>query len=468
MWVPERVIHRVPVLLFVVDVCLVGLVFFFAYDYRFSGPFLDPRAAEHSADHRLLAIAAITFWPPALHLFNLYNPSRFRLGLKLAMRIAQAGLIVAILAATVIFALNATQVSRIVFGLLFVGSGIALWGVRVTLSVLLMQVTAGLRIVVIGTGPVAKQFVDVMKEQGEAHSSVLGHFDIGEPDNAVGDDTIIGPIDQLTHTLDDEVVDRVVLAVPMERINDLDEAFGCCRELGIDVVMVPDYVPRLMSHAIPGLLFGTPVLRLDASPQFRAVMAAKRLFDILVAAFLLVASAPLLIGLSVAIRATSKGAPLFVQERLCLNGRRFELYKLRTMWEGAHLRQDELAHLNEIDGPAFKIRDDPRVTPLGRVLRRYSIDELPQLANVIKGEMSLVGPRPPLPTEVSHYSRPERRRLSIKPGMTGHWQVEGRGQPEFDKRVAFDLAYIDNWSPWLDVKILAKTLPAIWRDARLR
>lgn len=138
------------------------------------------------------------------------------------------------------------------------------------------------------------------------------------------------------------------------------------------------------------------------------------------------------------------------------------------MWEGAHLRQDELAHLNEIDGPAFKIHDDPRVTPLGRVLRRYSLDELPQLVNVIKGEMSLVGPRPPLPAEVSQYSRPDRRRLSIKPGMTGHWQVEGRSRPEFDKRVAFDLAYIDNWSPWLDAKILAKTLPAIWRDARNR
>ena len=198
MWVPEKAIHRVPVLLFLVDVCLVGLVFFFAYDYRFSGPFLDPQAAEHSADHRLLGIAAIVFWPPALHLLNLYNPSRFRLGLKLLMRIAQAGLIAAILTATVIFALNATQVSRIVFGILFVGSGVALWAVRVALSALLMQVTAGLRVVVIGTGPVAKRFVDIMTEQGEADSSVLGHFDIGEPDTSVDDDTIIGPIDQLT------------------------------------------------------------------------------------------------------------------------------------------------------------------------------------------------------------------------------------------------------------------------------
>ena len=207
---------------------------------------------------------------------------------------------------------------------------------------------------------------------------------------------------------------------------------------------------------------------MDASPQFRAVMAGKRLFDIVVAGLLLIVSLPFLGGLAIAIRATSKGAALFVQERLSLNGRPFALYKLRTMWEGSHLRQDELSHLNEIDGPAFKIRDDPRVTPLGAVLRRYSVDELPQLINVIKGEMSLVGPRPPLATEVSRYSRSARRRLSIKPGMTGHWQVEGRAETEFDKQVALDLAYIDNWSPWLDFKILLKTLPAILRDARLR
>ena len=276
------------------------------------------------------------------------------------------------------------------------------------------------------------------------------------------------PAPERPTTLEREVVDRVVLAVPLDHIDALDEAFDCCNELGIDVVMVPDYVPRLMTHAIPGSLFGTPVLRLDASPQFRAVMAAKRLIDIAVASLLLIISLPLLIGLVIAIRATSKGPALFVQERLSLNGRPFALYKLRTMWEGSHLRQDELSHWNEIDGPAFKIRDDPRVTPLGAVLRRFSVDELPQLVNVIKGEMSLVGPRPPLPAEVSRYSRPARRRLSIKPGMTGHWQVEGGAETEFDKRVAFDLAYIDNWSPWLDLKILLKTLPAILGDARLR
>ena len=148
-----------------------------------------------------------------------------------------------------------------------------------------------------------------------------------------------------------------------------------------------------------------------------------------------------------------------------LNGRPFKLYKLRTMVQGAERRQAELAHLNEVNGPAFKMQDDPRVTAVGRWLRRFSIDELPQIINVFRGEMSLVGPRPPLPEEVSAYHRADRRRLSIKPGMTGRWQVAGRSEAEFDKWVQLDLAYIDNWSPWLDLKILIQTLPAVLRGS---
>ena len=344
MWIPEKAIHRIPVLLFVIDVCVVGLGFYCAYEARFSGPFLDPRSAGHSADHRVLGIVAMGFWPAALHLFNLYNPSRFRHGFKLFVRVAQSGVLTAILSATVIFALNATQVSRLVFTGMFAVSVVALWGCRFGLSRLLAQVTSDLRIVVVGTGAVASSFVQAMRKQGETDSRVLGFFDVGEPVRAVEDSQIIGPVHTLTHTLEHEVVDRVVLAVPQENISELEDAFACCRDLGIDVVMVPDYVSSLMVHAVPGSLFGVPVLRLDMAPQLRAVMAGKRLFDIIVAAILLTLCAPLLVCVCVAIRATSTGSPLFVQRRLGLNGRVFSLYKLRTMWQGAHLRQHELSH----------------------------------------------------------------------------------------------------------------------------
>ena len=152
---------------------------------------------------------------------------------------------------------------------------------------------------------------------------------------------------------------------------------------------------------------------------------------------------------------------LYAQTRCGLNGRRFTLYKFRTMIEGAEEIQQELLHLNEMDGPVFKLKEDPRVTRLGRFLRRFSLDELPQFWNVLRGDMGLVGPRPPIPDEVRRYQRWQRRRLSMKPGLTCLWQISGRNQVDFDRWIRLDLEYIDSWSPWLDMKILLKTVPAV-------
>ena len=161
------------------------------------------------------------------------------------------------------------------------------------------------------------------------------------------------------------------------------------------------------------------------------------------------------------IKLTEGGQVLYTQTRCGLNGRRFKLYKFRTMVEGAEDRKQDLLHLNEMSGPVFKLSSDPRVTNLGRFLRRFSLDELPQLWNVLRGDMSLVGPRPPIPAEVANYQRWQRRRLSMKPGLTCLWQISGRNQLDFDHWMQLDLEYIDHWSPWLDLKILAKTVPAV-------
>jgi lipopolysaccharide/colanic/teichoic acid biosynthesis glycosyltransferase len=159
---------------------------------------------------------------------------------------------------------------------------------------------------------------------------------------------------------------------------------------------------------------------------------------------------------------------LFRQTRCGLYGRRFTLYKFRTMVEGAEERLAELQHLNEMDGPVFKSRRDPRVTRLGRLLRKFSLDELPQLWNVLRGDMSLVGPRPPIPDEVARYERWQRRRLSMKPGLTCLWQVSGRNELTFEEWMRLDLEYIDNWSLWLDLKIALKTIPAVLRGRGAR
>jgi lipopolysaccharide/colanic/teichoic acid biosynthesis glycosyltransferase len=162
-----------------------------------------------------------------------------------------------------------------------------------------------------------------------------------------------------------------------------------------------------------------------------------------------------------AIRLSSQGGVLFRQTRCGLYGRRFTLYKFRTMVEGAEDRLAELQHLNEMDGPVFKSRRDPRVTRLGRLLRKFSLDELPQLWNVLRGDMSLVGPRPPIPEEVARYERWQRRRLSMKPGLTCLWQVNGRNELDFRSWIDLDLQYIDSWSLGLDLRILLKTIPVV-------
>jgi lipopolysaccharide/colanic/teichoic acid biosynthesis glycosyltransferase len=192
-----------------------------------------------------------------------------------------------------------------------------------------------------------------------------------------------------------------------------------------------------------------------------AGLVIKRLIDIVGAALGLVILSPILLVTAILIR-TRDGSPvLFRQTRVGLHGRPFSIVKFRTMERGAERRLHEVAHLNERRGAAFKATNDPRMSPIGRRLRQLSLDELPQLWNVLKGEMSLVGPRPPLPSEVVEYDIWHRRRLSMKPGMTGLWQVESRHEPNFDRWVELDLSYIDRWTLWLDLSIMLRTMPSV-------
>jgi lipopolysaccharide/colanic/teichoic acid biosynthesis glycosyltransferase len=193
-------------------------------------------------------------------------------------------------------------------------------------------------------------------------------------------------------------------------------------------------------------------------------LAWKRASDVVLAALLLLLALPLIALAVLAVMIVDRGAsPFFSQERVGLNGRRFRMHKLRTMVDGAHEMRSDILHLNEADGPVFKIRNDPRLHPLGSFLRRTSIDELPNLVNVLRGEMSLVGPRPPLPNETEHYDAFARRRLTVMPGITCLWQISGRSDLSFDDWMRLDNEYIDTWTPAGDLAILARTIPAVIR-----
>jgi len=189
----------------------------------------------------------------------------------------------------------------------------------------------------------------------------------------------------------------------------------------------------------------------------------KRVLDVVVGALLLAVTAPLVALAALAITCVTGGTPFFAQERVGMHGRSFKMFKLRTMVNGAHAMRQSVMHLNEVDGPVFKIRNDPRLHPLGRFLRRTSVDELPNLINVLRGEMSLVGPRPALPSEVEHYDAVARRRLSVPQGVTCLWQINGRSEVSFEHWMELDNRYVDEWTPLGDLLIVAKTIPAVLR-----
>lgn len=257
------------------------------------------------------------------------------------------------------------------------------------------------------------------------------------------------------------VIDEVIFAVGQEDLARLDEAFLICEQEGVRTRLSLSFFPHALSRVSFDRLRGTPLLTFSPTPEDEYLMLLKRAADFTMAAALLIVLSPLFAALAVLIKLTSRGSVFYRQTRCGLGGRKFTLYKFRSMREGADLKREELAALNESDGPVFKIKNDPRRTPAGRLMRRLSLDELPQLLNILKGDMSFVGPRPPLPEEVEHYERWQRRRLRMSPGLTCLWALEGRSQLNFNRWMELDLEYIDHWSPLLDWKILLKTIPVV-------
>lgn len=261
--------------------------------------------------------------------------------------------------------------------------------------------------------------------------------------------------------LRDQVIDEVIVACPRSMLEAIVSVVDAATEAGVPITLLSDLFGE---HLPPPQVrrFGTlPALRFAPVHHNPASLAVKRALDVALAGVGLVLASPLLAAAALAIKITSPGPVLFRQMRCTLNGRPFVMPKLRTMAVDAERHRHHLEARNEMDGPVFKMRDDPRVTPVGRFLRRYSLDELPQLWSVLKGDMSLVGPRPPVPTEVASYETFERRRLSMRPGLTCLWQVSGRNEIGFDDWVRLDLQYIDTWSLATDLRILLRTVPAV-------
>jgi exopolysaccharide biosynthesis polyprenyl glycosylphosphotransferase len=304
------------------------------------------------------------------------------------------------------------------------------------------------------------QGIERHKDLGLRVRGFLSPGDAGFPAKLDGY-AVLGSAQDLPHILEREIVDEVIFAVSQEELRQMEKLMLFCEEQGITTRFILNFFPHLISKTYIEDLEGFPLLTFSTTPKSELLLFFRRILDFTGGLVLVGLLSPLFLLIAVLIRWDSPGPALYRQVRCGVNGRRFTFYKFRSMEMGAEEKKKDLLHLNEMSGPVFKIKDDPRVTRVGRFLRKTSMDELPQLFNVLRGNMSFVGPRPLPAEEVEKIKGWQRRRLSMKPGITGLWQVSGRNHVDFHDWVKLDLEYIDNWSLWLDLKILLKTIPAV-------
>jgi exopolysaccharide biosynthesis polyprenyl glycosylphosphotransferase len=405
-------------------------------------------------------------WVLALTSVGLYRP-RARWSLRSeAADIVRATIVMTLATLSVLFLFKLPDVSRLFLLFLFPAQA----AVTIVERALLRKTLERWRVrgrntrfvLILGAGPRGQAFAAKIEAHRELGLTVMGFLDADPAYRVAAEDQarVLGSLDDLETILHTGVVDEVVICLPFSQWDRIDAIAGMCEEEGKIVRIPMDVMDRAIARGKVEELDGTPVFSLVSGPDRALALAVKRAIDLVGAVAVMILLSPLLAGIALAITIGDRGPVLFRQDRVGLHGRIFKVVKFRTMTIDAEARRAEIATSNVINGHAFKVDDDPRITRVGRFLRRTSLDELPQVWNVLRGEMSLVGPRPPLADEVRAYDLWHRRRLSMKPGITGLWQVRGRRDPEFDHWVEADLEYIDRWSLWLDVQIMFRTIPA--------
>ena len=321
-----------------------------------------------------------------------------------------------------------------------------------------------LTVLVVGCGQRGQRFVRLVREHPEWNIQIIGYLDrdeskLGQKIDGV---EVMGHVDEISRVLENNVIDEVIVAIPRSIINDLEGIALACEEQGVRFRYMADMFDKQVARMGLVMLGEVPLLTFEPVAQDEFKLFIKRLIDVVSISLALPVLVPVMVLISLAVKLDSPGPVFFIQERVGYRKRVFRMYKFRSMCVDSERLQKELEAMNEADGPIFKIENDPRVTRVGRFLRKSSLDELPQLINVLKGDMSLVGPRPMSLRDVSLFDKSiQRKRFSIRPGMTCLWQVSGRSNLGFDDWLKLDLEYIDNWSLGLDLKILFMTLPAV-------
>ncbi len=448
------------------DLFIILISFFIAYYIRNT---IEGNKILSITEYIWLFPVLSFLWILFLYLSGMYNSFRFKTISQVILIIYQSAYLSFLSFAGIIYLLKIPHISRLFMLLIFLVVSLLL----TIEKLLLIAIFRRLRkkgfnyrnILIVGTGKMARSFVKWIKENREFGLNIIGLVDaekerVGE---IIEGYPVIGTLEDIPEICKNNTLDQVLFVVPYSWFGQLEEPMNYLKTVGIKMNIAMHYFSHRLGRLIQTEFLGVPMLTFDSTPERRLfAFMIKRVMDIIISATALILLSPIFLITAVLIKITSDGPVLFVQERGSLNGRKFKLYKFRTMKVNAEKELEQLKAMNEMKGPVFKIENDPRITKIGKILRKFSIDELPQLWNVLKGDMSIVGPRPPLLSEVQQYKDWQRRRLSMRPGLTCLWQVSGRNKiTDFDEWARLDLEYIDNWSLWLDIKIMLKTIPVV-------
>jgi exopolysaccharide biosynthesis polyprenyl glycosylphosphotransferase len=458
---------------FISDVALTCLAFIFAYWARINLSVVIPEQLRYLLNPELYPLPAYwwvvglstAWWTVAAFSLGLYRLAARRSDWEKVRTIFESAVLLGLFLGFLSFLLK-LDLSRPLTAIFVFSQAAFLSLARLALTlrgrVRAHPAQSRRNMLIVGSGDKAREMGDLVARYSDWGLKILGYIERDREDYACPGLNVLGTIDDIPQIVEENVVDEIIFvgSKPSD-LDSLDGILEICKEQGIRTSVAVDLFPSKVSNVTMEFLENVPLLTFSTTPDHAFELLVKRVMDIVLSAILLAVLFPFMALAGILITLTSKGPMIYKQIRCGLYGRRFVLYKFRSMNDGAEDVLWEIKHLNEMDGPVFKMRNDPRVTPLGRFLRKSSIDELPQFWNVLKGDMSLVGPRAPLPEEVREYSRWQRRRLSVKPGITCLWQVSGRNEIDFHEWMKLDLHYIDNWSLLLDLKILLRTFPVV-------
>ena len=422
----------------------------------------------------LILIGFLIIWQILFSFFGMYRSRRLSNKSKEFVDILKAtstGTIVLWMAG---FGFHIEMITPLFLVVFWIASTTVIMSSRLLLRYVLSRIRVRGRnlrfILIVGTNDRAVEFARKIETKPDLGYRLIGFVDeecLQKKEFKENGYQLVTNLKDLPAFVKDHVVDEVVITLPISSYyEDARRIAVMCDEQGIIVRYLSDIFNIMLARPREKSFEGEQLISQYGGAMEEWQVLLKRMLDIIVALFMLLLLAPLLLIVAALVKITSAGPVFFIQERVGLNKRRFRVYKFRTMVADAEEKQSEFEHLNEISGPVFKIKNDPRITWIGRFLRKTSIDEAPQLLNVLEGDMSLVGPRPLPVRDYNGFNLDwHRRRFSIRPGITGLWQVNGRSSISFEKWIEFDMEYIDNWSLLLDLKILFRTIPAVLKGS---